>query len=70
MSLTDAAQRLATALSDRYRIEVGSGHDPTLLGQGGMATVSAADSRGSADVAEATGRPAQPGMASCGWCVC
>jgi len=45
--------RLASALADRYL----------------LATVSAADSRGSADVAEATGRPAQPGMASCGWCV-
>ena len=38
---------LTTALADRYRIE-------RELGAGGMATLSAADSRGSADVAEAT----------------
>jgi len=55
--------RLATALADRYRIE-------RELGQGGMATLSAAESRGSADVAKATGRAVQPGMASSGWCVC
>jgi len=55
--------RLATALADRYRIE-------RELGQGGMATLSAAESRGSADVAEATGRAVQLGMASSGWWVC
>jgi serine/threonine-protein kinase len=37
-SLTDVAQRLATALADRYRIE-------RELGQGGMATVYLADDR-------------------------
>jgi hypothetical protein len=68
--MPDPVSRLTAALADRYRLEVGSGHAPTLLGVGGMATVSAADSRGSADVAEATGWPTQPGMASCGWCVC
>jgi hypothetical protein len=31
--------RLTAALADRYRLEVGSGHAPTLLGVGGMATV-------------------------------
>jgi S1-C subfamily serine protease len=45
--LTDASSRLTASLADRYRIE-------RELGQGGMATVSAAESRGSADVAEAT----------------
>ena len=55
--------RLAAALADRYRIE-------RKLDRGGMATLSAAESRGSADVAEATGRAVQPGMASSGWWVC
>ena len=54
---------LTTALADRYCIE-------RELGAGGMATLSAADSRGSADAAEATGPPVHPVMASCGWCVC
>ena len=54
---------LTRALAERYRIE-------RELGQGGMATVSAAESRGSADVAEATGWPLHRGMASSGWCVC
>jgi hypothetical protein len=41
-------ERLRASLADRYRIEVGSGHPPTLLGQGGMAR---------RRVAEATARP-------------
>ena len=61
--LSNISPSLTTALADRYRIE-------RELGQGGMATLSAAESRGSADVAEATGRAVQPGMASSGWCVC
>jgi len=37
--MNETIARLTAALADRYRIEVGSGHAPTLLGQGGMATV-------------------------------
>ena len=47
VDLSNISPSLTTALSDRYRIE-------RELGQGGMATLSAAESRGSADVAEAT----------------
>lgn len=53
--MSEAPTRLVSVLTDRYRIE-------PELGQGGMATLSAAESRGS-DVAEATGWPLQPGMA-------
>jgi hypothetical protein len=45
--MPDPLSRLTAGLADRYRIE-------RELGRGGMATVSAAESRGSADVAEAT----------------
>jgi hypothetical protein len=37
--MPDPVSRLTAALADRYRLEVGSGHAPTLLGVGGMATV-------------------------------
>jgi len=63
VDLSNISPSLTTTLADRYRVE-------RELGQGGMATLSAAESRGSADVAEATGGAVQPGMASSGWCVC
>jgi len=37
--MTEVFPGLAAALADRYRIDTGSGHAPTLLGQGSMATV-------------------------------
>ena len=46
--MAEPLDRLSNALSDRYTLE-------RELGQGGMATVLAAESRGSAGVAEATG---------------
>ncbi len=49
-------ERLTAALADRYRIE-------RELGQGDGATVLAAESRGSADVAEATTGAGQSSMA-------
>ena len=52
--MNSGSSRSSAALSDRYRIE-------RELGAGGMATVLAADSRGSADVAEATNSGDDPG---------
>ena len=56
-------ERLTASLADRYRIE-------REIGAGGMGLELAAESRGSADVAEATTGLVQPGIASVGWWRC
>jgi hypothetical protein len=80
--VTDSIARLTTALADRYRIEreLGQGgmatlpaaksHPKGLPRAGSRVALPKALGRGSAAVAEATGRAGQPGMPSSGWCVC
>ena len=58
-----ALTRLAAALSDRYALD-------REIGAGGMGLEPAADSRGSADVAEATTGLFKPAIASAGWWRC